>query len=150
MFCLGVLEREAESPARTPDAMARSSGSPGHGAVAVTKPEQIQPRRLHPLPRGLVELYGLLAVLFVLVPEWMAGGALLGFRANRRGSDLPAAAAVWQKLPELRLAAMSLAELRLLALEQGIGGYAGLGRGRLSARLIRALKPGQKQRKALW
>ena len=33
-------------------------------------------RPLHPLPRGLVELYGLLAVLIVLVPEWLAGGAL--------------------------------------------------------------------------
>lgn len=28
----------------------------------------LEPRRLHPLPRGLVELYGLLAVLVVLVP----------------------------------------------------------------------------------
>jgi hypothetical protein len=41
-------------------------------------------RPLHPLPKGLVELYGLLAVLFVLVPEWMAGGALLSFSANRK------------------------------------------------------------------
>ena len=112
----------------------------------MTGPEQTPPRRLHPLPRGLVELYGLLAVLFVLVPEWMAGSALLGFRANRRGSDLPAAAAAWQKLPELRLAAMGLGDLRLLALELGIGGYANLNRDRLSARLIRALKP----RKGLW
>ena len=134
--------------------MARPPGAPGHGATAVTGPEQTPPRRLHPLPKGLVELYGLLAVLFVLVPEWMAGGALLCFRANRRGSDLPAAAAVWQKLPELRLAAMGLADLRLLALEQGIAGYAGLDRERLSARLIRRLKPQQKPqqkpRKALW
>jgi hypothetical protein len=134
--------------------MARPPGTPGHGATAVTGPEQTPPRRLHPLPRGLVELYGLLAVLFVLVPEWMAGGALLGFRANRRGSDLPAAAAVWQKLPELRLAAMGLADLRLLARELGICGYACLGRDRLSARLIRRLKPQQKlqqnPRKALW
>ena len=130
--------------------MARPPGAPGHGATAVTGPEQTPPRRLHPLPKGLVELYGLLAVLFVLVPEWMAGGALLSFRANRRGSDLPAAAAVWQKLPELRLAAMAMAELRLLARELGIAGYAGLGRDRLSARLIRSLKPQQKLRKALW
>ena len=61
---------------------------------------------------------------------------------------------MWQKLPELRLAAMGLADLRLLALEQGIAGYAGLGRERLSARLIRRLKPQQKPqrkpRKALW
>ena len=116
----------------------------------MTGPEQTQPRRLHPLPKGLVELYGLLAVLFVLVPEWMAGGALLSFRANRRGSDLPAAATAWQKLPELRLAGMAMADLRLLALELGIGGYANLNRDRLSARLMRALKPQQKPRKALW
>ena len=35
-------------------------------------------KTVHPLPRGLVELYGLLAVLRVGVPEWMAGGAVAG------------------------------------------------------------------------
>jgi hypothetical protein len=34
-------------------------------------PEQ-QPDHHHPVPSGLVRLYGLLAVLFVLLPEWMA------------------------------------------------------------------------------
>lgn len=111
----------------------------------MTEPEA-PPRHLHPLPKGLVELYGLLAVLFVLVPEWMAGGALLSFSSNRRGSALPAAAAAWQKLPELKLAGMNTAELRLLARRLGISGYAGLRRERLSARLIRRLK----RRKALW
>ena len=33
-----------------------------------------QRRQLHPLPKGLVELYGLLAVLVVLIPEWLADG----------------------------------------------------------------------------
>jgi hypothetical protein len=116
----------------------------------VTEPDLSQPeptpRQLHPLPKGLVELYGLLAVLFVLVPEWMAGGALLSFKGNRRGADLPAASAAWQKLPELRLAAMGVGELRLLARQLHIQGYASLGRNRLSARLIRRLK----RRKALW
>jgi hypothetical protein len=116
----------------------------------VTEPplrqRQSRHRQLHPLPKGLVELYGLLAVLFVLVPEWMAGGALLSFSGSRRGSDLPAAAAAWQKLPELRLASMGLAELRQLAHRQRIAGYAGLSRERLSRRLIQRLKP----RKALW
>ena len=63
-------------------------------------------RKLHPLPRGLVELYGLLAVLFVLVPEWMADGALAGLRAGRDGSDLPMTTTAWQRIPELRLASM--------------------------------------------
>ncbi len=116
----------------------------------LSKPEGSQPepppRQLHPLPKGLVELYGLLAVLFVLVPEWMAGGALLGFRGNRRGADLPAASAAWRKLPELRLAAMGIGELRVLARQLRIPGYASLSRDRLSGRLIRRLK----RRKALW
>jgi len=103
-------------------------------------------RPLHPLPKGLVELYGLLAVLFVLVPEWMAGGALLSFSANRKGSDLPAASAVWSRLPELRLASLGVGELRQLARRLRIPGYAVLGRERLTERLIRRLK----QRKALW
>ncbi len=98
-------------------------------------------RQLHPLPRGLVELYGLLAVLFVLVPEWMAGGALLGFAGNRRGDELPPEASAWQKLPELKLAAMSLADLRQLARHQKLPGYMGERRDRLTARLLKRLKP---------
>ena len=103
-------------------------------------------RQLHPLPRGLVELYGLLAVLFVLVPEWMAGSALFGFSSNRTGSNLPPASAAWRKLPELRLANMTLAELRLMARQLRLRGYASLGRDRLTARLLARLK----RRKALW
>lgn len=104
-----------------------------------------RPRQLHPLPKGLVELYGLLAVLFVLVPEWMAGGALQSFSGSNRGSDLPAAAAAWQKLPELRVAGMGLADLRQLARHQRMPGYASLTREQLSRRLIQRLK----RRKAL-
>jgi hypothetical protein len=33
---------------------------------------QEHPEHHHPVPSGLVRLYGLLAVLFVLLPEWMA------------------------------------------------------------------------------
>jgi hypothetical protein len=98
-------------------------------------------RQLHPLPPGLVELYGLLAVLFVLVPEWMAGGALLGLRLGRPGdADLPMASSAWQRLPELRLATLSLAQLRLLARREGISGYARLEREALSQRLLARLR----------
>ena len=37
---------------------------------------QSEERSLHPLPRGLVELYGLVAVLVVLIPEWLADGTI--------------------------------------------------------------------------
>ncbi|MFY8149627.1 MAG: hypothetical protein ACOVNL_10490 [Prochlorococcaceae cyanobacterium] len=97
-------------------------------------------RQLHPLPRGLVELYGLLAVLFVLVPEWMAGGALVGFREGREGADLPLPSRAWERLPELRLATMTLAQQRQLARALRICGYASLDRDRLTARLLRRLR----------
>lgn len=102
-------------------------------------------RQLHPLPKGLVELYGLLAVLFVLVPEWMAGSVLSGFRDQRNGQLLAPASAAWRRLPELRLAGMSLAELRLLARQLRLPGYAGLSRQQLAARLLKRLR----RRKAL-
>ena len=99
-----------------------------------------QRRQLHPLPPGLVELYGLLAVLFVLVPEWMAGGALLGLRLGRDDADLPVSSAAWQRLPELRLATLSLAELRRLARQEGLVGYGRMERERLSERLLLRLQ----------
>jgi hypothetical protein len=107
------------------------------------RPDEPEPRRLHPLPRGLVELYGLLAVLFVLVPEWIAEGALLGWRDRRSGADLPPATRAWQTLPELRLASMSLAELRQLAARAGLKHYGRLRRERLTSRLLRRLKRGK-------
>ena len=102
--------------------------------------EEPHPRTLHPLPRGLVELYGLLAVLFVLVPEWMAGNALASLASGRRGTELPLANPAWSRLPELRLACMGMADLRTLARRMRIAGYAGLCRDRLTARLLRRLR----------
>jgi hypothetical protein len=105
-------------------------------------------RQLHPLPKGLVELYGLLAVLFVLVPEWMAGGALAGLREGREGSDLPMTARAWRKVPELRLASMPLAELRRLARQLRLWGYAGLNRDQLTRLLLGKIRA--RGAKALW
>lgn len=87
-----------------------------------------------------MELYGLLAVLFVLVPEWMAGGALAGLRQGREGSELPMTAGAWRRVPELRLASMSLRELRQLARELRLAGYAGLNRENLNRRVLRRIR----------
>ena len=136
--------------------LCRSMGTTGSTpAIAPTPPEPKPPepklrppgqrRQLHPLPKGLVELYGLLAVLFVLVPEWMAGSALVSFRDNRRGSELPVTSMAWRRLPELRLAALSLAELRLLGAQLRICGYGRLNRERLTARLLKRIKRQQRQ-----
>jgi len=124
-----------------------SAPDPGSGVGGEQSPQE--PRQLHPLPRGLVELYGLLAVLVVLVPEWLASGALQGLTGQGSGALLPPSSQAWQRLPELRLASMSLAELRQLAAELRLSGYGRLGREQLSARLLRRLQRRRGGRKAL-
>ncbi|MEB3275439.1 MAG: Rho termination factor N-terminal domain-containing protein [Cyanobacteriota bacterium] len=114
-----------------------------------TPPESDGYRPLHPLPRGLVELYGFLAVLVVLIPEWMASGALQGFLGPATGATLPAQTRAWRRLPELRLASMSLAELRLLAQQLGLVGYAALARDRLVARLLKLIRRRNRQEQRL-
>ncbi len=91
-------------------------------------------RPLHPLPRGLVELYGLLAVLVVLIPEWIAGAA-----GGAGGVPLPPQTQAWLRLPELRLASLTLAELRRLAAAHKWRGYGRLAREPLTAQLLRRL-----------
>ena len=104
-----------------------------------TIPEPKPPRRLHPLPRGLVELYGLIAVLVVLIPEWIAEGTLsLGDKKSR--SNLPMASRAWRTLPELQLASMNLSALRQLGRQLRLWGYASESRDRLTARLLNRIK----------
>lgn len=97
-------------------------------------------RQLHPLPRGLVELYGLLAVLFVLVPEWMAGGAMGTLPEGGSGSALPVRSSAWSRIPELHLATLSLREMRLLAREEHLWGYSRLSRQALNDQLLFRLR----------
>lgn len=106
-------------------------------------------RQLHPLPVGLVELYGLLAVLVVLMPEWLAGGALRGLNLGRQEADLPAPSQAWQRVPELRLAMLNLAELRRLARHHGVAGYGRLERAQLTERLLKRLRRVGKAAKSL-
>ena len=102
-------------------------------------PDSTEPRRLHPLPRGLVELYGLIAVLVVLIPEWLADGTL-NLDPSRAETSLPMRSRAWRAMPELRLAAMNMAGLRSLAREMRMFHYAMESRDALTARLLRRLK----------
>ena len=101
--------------------------------------DSTEQRRLHPLPRGLVELYGLIAVLVVLIPEWMAEGTL-NLDPSGAEASLPMRSRAWRSLPELRLAAMTMAELRFLAHEMMLFHYAMDSRDALTARLLRRLR----------
>ena len=108
--------------------------------------ERHERRQLHPLPRGLVELYGLIAVLVVLIPEWLADGTLNIGQATAPVETLPTRARAWRILPELRLAAMSLRELRRLAQQQRVGHYASLSRDQLTLHLLKRLRNGERRR----
>ena len=70
----------------------------------------------------------------------MADGALSGLRQGREGSLLPMPASAWQRIPELRLAAMNLRDLRQLAKELRLWGYSGLNREELSSSLLRKIQ----------
>tara|TARA_E500000178_G_scaffold316273_1_gene335855 strand:- start:31 stop:471 length:441 start_codon:yes stop_codon:yes gene_type:complete len=106
-----------------------------HESSVSSPPKPSARRRLHPLPKGLVELYGLIAVLVVLIPEWIADGTInLGERGAK--APLPMTSRAWRTLPELQLASMAMRELRELSRELRIWGYAGDSRERLTARLL--------------
>ena len=96
-------------------------------------------RSLHPLPRGLVELYGLLAVVVVLIPEWLADGTISIGQATGPES-LPMRSRAWSTVPELCLAAMNLRELRQLARQLRVVQYGACNREQLSTRLLRRMK----------
>jgi hypothetical protein len=108
--------------------------------IAVNQPNSEKHKPLHPLPRGLVELYGLLAVLIVLVPEWLAGSALASLQDPAREDQLPSTSSAWRRVPELMLASLSMLQIRQMARSQGLNGYASQCREEISSRLLKRLK----------
>ncbi|KKZ13593.1 MAG: hypothetical protein TH68_06615 [Candidatus Synechococcus spongiarum 142] len=84
----------------------------------------------------MVEFYALLAVVLVLVPEWLANTALENLDITK-GERLRLRSRHWQWDPELMLGAMTMAQLRQLARQQGLWGYSREHRDRLVRRLLR-------------
>ena len=105
---------------------------PGEDQEDLADPQQ----SLHPLPKGLVEFYALLAVVLVLVPEWLANTALENLDITK-GERLRLRSRQWQWDPELMLGAMTMAQLRQLARQQGIRSYSREYRDRLVRLLLR-------------
>ena len=83
-----------------------------------------------------MEFYALLAVVLVLVPEWLANTALENLDLTK-GERLRLRARTWQWDPELMLGAMTMVQLRQLARKQGLWGYSREHRDRLVRRLLR-------------
>ena len=118
--------------------MAKWSGFSIRLLILPSPSDPKQPRRFLPLPKGLVELYGLIAVLMVVIPEWLAEVSL-NMGNSTSEAQLPMRARAWRTLPELQLAAMNLSELRQLAHQLKLWGYASESRDQLSRRLLRRL-----------
>ena len=86
-----------------------------------------------------MELYGLIAVLMVLIPEWLADGTINIGQAGGPNT-LPMRARAWGTLPELRLAAMSLKEMRQMASEMRLLQYGSQSRDQLTTRMLKRLR----------
>ena len=86
----------------------------------------------------MVRLYGLIAVIIVIIPEWLAE---LTFSISKFDFEkqLPWNNDYWQTQPELRLAAMNIKELRALAMSLKIQGYAAEPKEVLSKRIEKHL-----------
>ena len=80
-----------------------------------TKSTQKKKRKLKPPAKGIAEIYRVLAVLIVLIPEWMAEFSITILSINSE-KELPKNNKRWEQLTELRLSTLNIRELRLLAM----------------------------------
>ena len=96
-------------------------------------------KRLSPLPSGLIRIYGLLAVLIVVIPEWLAE-LTLTMGTNNSHKPFPFKKVFWNNEPELLLSSMSIKEMRKFAKEQKLLCYSNENRQNLTKRLLKKLK----------
>ncbi len=98
--------------------------------------KDLQVKVLKPLPKQLISFYGFIAVLIVLIPEWIADFTLnvsdLASEDTEIFNDLG-----WKQNPELLLAPMNFRELRELALTLKIHGYSNETKKSLTVRLLK-------------
>ncbi len=95
-----------------------------------------------PPSKIVINIYGLLAILLVIIPEWIAE-LTLTLGNNSKKNLLPKTDTVWDTNLELKLSTMSIKELRSLALKLKINGYSRETRDSLSKRLLKNSKINQ-------
>ncbi len=100
-------------------------------------------RQLMQLPKSLITVYGIIAVLIVLIPERIAELSLNISPLDTKDS-LRMGNVNWEEHPELLIAGLNLKELRLLAKQEGIWGYSNESQKTLARRLIKKLKQKRK------
>ena len=94
---------------------------------------------LNPPSKTLIKIYGILAILLVIIPEWLAE-VTLGIENRSHNSGLPKKDIVWKTNPELRISIMSIKELREFAMQLKIRGYARENKDLLKIRILKKMK----------
>ena len=91
------------------------------------------------LEKARINLYNILAILIVIIPEYFAE-LIYTFETAQHNETLPNEGEAWQKDIELRLSKMNIHELRLMAKRLSIHGYSNENRNSLIKRITRKSK----------
>ena len=113
------------------------------------KKSPTQRRKLNLMPRGIVHFYGFLAVLIVLIPEWIAEWTLSVTNNSYKGK-FERDKAIGGENTEFLISSLNLSELRNLAKDLKILGYSYETRETLSKRLLKRLRKERLTNKGLF
>ena len=91
------------------------------------------------LERARINLYNILAILIVIIPEYFAE-LIYSVEVSQHKSILPNEGIAWENDIELRLSKMNIYELRLMAKRLCIHGYSNENRNSLIKRITRKSK----------
>ncbi len=91
------------------------------------------------LERARINLYNILAILIVIIPEYLAE-LIYTIEASQHKPILPKEGEAWENETELKLSKMNIYELRLMAKQLSIHGYSNENRNSLIRRIIRKSK----------
>ena len=100
--------------------------------------EKSKVNSLKPPSQALVKIYGLLAILLVIIPEWLAE-VTLGIENKSHITGLAEKDTIWNTNPELKLSIMSIKEMRELAKQLKIQGYSRESRDYLKKRILKRI-----------
>ena len=91
------------------------------------------------LERARINIYNLLAILIVIIPEYFAE-LIYSFEVSQHKAILPNEGDAWENDTELKLSKMNIYELRLMAKKLSIHGYSNENRNSLIRRINRKSK----------
>ncbi len=91
------------------------------------------------LERARINLYNILAILIVIIPEYLAE-LIYNIEVSQHKGILPNEGDAWKNDTELKLSKMNIYELRLMAKRLSIHGYSNENRNSLIRRINRKSK----------